>query len=110
MPAQGQTILTSPKCVVAAWNMDVREGQDETSVLWKSARAVPDCWGWEYWSTKARASGRRVRSARRTLQLWESRRRVKARPMPEPAPVTMAVLLAMDWAMVLIDEGWMRTY
>ena len=85
---------TGPRWVVAAVNMVVREGQEITSVCWKRARArgwlgvgvleevvVVSVWD-GYWAMRAEASGRRVRSAKRTLQPWERRREENARPMP----------------------------
>jgi hypothetical protein len=57
-----------------------------TSVFWKIALGV-----WVY-LFRASASGLRARSATTTLHPASRRRRVKAREIPLPPPVTRAVL------------------
>jgi hypothetical protein len=58
----------------------MRDNSDHevTSVLQKMARGVDV----EYWVRRARASGRRVRSARRTEQPRERRREAKEKFIP----------------------------
>jgi hypothetical protein len=72
--------------VLLRWRVAVAKraesaGQDVTSVFWKTAFPWPGG-GAEWADTRAWASGRRVRSARRTLQPRERRSAVKARFMP----------------------------
>jgi hypothetical protein len=72
---------------IAVVNISLRLGQCVTSVFWKRARGR-GCSSFEalvegvYFSMRAWASGRRVRSAIRTEQFCERRRAAKARFMP----------------------------
>jgi hypothetical protein len=65
---------------MAVVNMCVSWGQEVTSVLQKRAFGLP--FEPSYCVRRARASGRRVRSARRTEQPRERRRAVKEKFMP----------------------------
>ena len=80
-PAPGQTMSRVGKWVEQAVKAEWREGQERTSVLWKMARGKEEDVE-EYWETRVSASGRRDRSAMRTLQPRERRRRANSRLIP----------------------------
>ena len=79
-----------PKCSMATANIRSSCAQSVTSVCWNTAFAPLEVRG--YFDTTASASGRRARSAKTTLQPLSRSLMAKQRLMPEPAPVTMAVL------------------
>lgn len=67
-----------PNSAMPVVNMRDSWGQEVTSVRQKTARGVEV----EYFSSSCWASGRRVRSARRTEQPWDRRRDAKEKFMP----------------------------
>lgn len=73
IPAPGHTMSAPPNSRVATVNMRSSWSQSRTLVRWKRARAGEE--GGRV--RRAWASGRRARSARRTLQFWERRARAK---------------------------------
>lgn len=77
-PAPGQTISISPNSFSATSNILSSCAQTVTFVSWKTAREVFPA----YWSTKAWASGRRARSAIRTLHPFSSSCFAKLRLIP----------------------------
>jgi len=89
-----------PKCSIATSNILSSCAQSVTSVFWKMAFAPEDVEG--YCETRASASGRRARSAMRTLQPFERRSFAKQKLMPEPAPVMIAVFPCTFIAIVLV--------
>jgi hypothetical protein len=113
-PAPGQTISGPlPKALSQTANIASRSSHFATSVLWKTAlpRPIPDeghaiPFGAEGsrvdLCTISSASGLSVRSAIRTLQPDRRRSLANARPMPEPPPVMIAILLWTGKAMVMI--------
>jgi hypothetical protein len=89
-----------PKFSIATSNILSSCAQSVTSVFWKTAFAPEDVEG--YCETRASASGRRARSAIRTLQPFERRSFAKQKLMPEPAPVMTAVFPCTFIAIVLV--------
>lgn len=115
MPAPGQTISAPPNSLLATSNRRSRCRQLVTSVCWNTALAS-DGEPRECLETSSSASGRSFRSAKITLQRLCNRALANARLMPgksvsihlswesvlpEPAPVTMAVLPASERAIAL---------
>jgi hypothetical protein len=87
-----------PKWLIATSNILSSCAQSVTSVFWKTAIAPLEVA--EYCETTAFASGRRARSAKTTLHPFSRRSFAKQRLMPEPAPVTIAVLPSTFIAMM----------
>jgi len=91
MPAPGHTMSTCPNSCIPTSNMRSSCGQSVTSVLRKTARGFP-CSFVLYPLTSCSASGRSERSAIRTEQPWLRSKAAKEKLIPDPAPVTMALL------------------
>lgn len=112
-PAPGTTNSTLPNSLTTLSKAFSNCPQSVTSVFWNTARALlpppftplplllpfVEVDGAEEF-TSASASGRSWRSATRTLQLFARRSLLNARQMPEPPPVTRAVL-PETWSAIL---------
>lgn len=98
IPAPGQKMSMVPKAAVPASTARSRSVHMATFVRWKMALGLDWCA-----SIRAWASGRRARSAMRTLTPCESSRDANSKLIPEPAPVMRA-----DWpaSEEVIVEGW----
>ena len=83
-------MFISPNSFTASSNAACNSFQSITSVFLNTARALPPARALPV--ITASASGRRARSATRTLQLCERRSLVNSRQIPLPPPVTNAVL------------------
>lgn len=105
MPAPGHTRSKPPNSLEARANAALSCCQSFTSVLWNTARAcllLPfSSRDDELCVISDSASGRRVRSATTTLQLQARRSLVNSRQIPEPPPVTSAVL-PETWRAILV--------
>lgn len=101
-PAPGHTIFISPNSFTASSKAACNWFQSMTSVFLNTALAFPPATGLPLITSSA--SGRRAKSATRTLHPCERSSFVNSRQIPLPPPVTSAVFPETRSAILVRDE------